>query len=278
MIDPATLSFQALMLTGFALGARHALDADHLAVVDAAARRSAVSRPWHARMAGVSFAAGHVLVVTGIAFAGCLFLSRQVAPPDWLALTGVAISATTLILLGMMNLRAVRRHAGTGPVPVRGWRSRLVPPADRSLMIVLTGALFAISFDTVAIALGLGVAGKLLGGWPWALMGCAGFAAGMVLVGTANGALTVHLLRSADARAAMVSRAVTGGIGLANLGLGLLGMAALLLPRLDQWREAHGLAASAAVVALSAGTFAFAALLHALRAKGGRAGPSLAAR
>lgn len=262
MIDPAALSLQAMIVTAFSLGARHALDADHLSVVDAVARRDALIRPWSARLAGLFFSLGHVLVVAGIAIPASLFLDRHYAPPEWLGLTGVAISAGALLFLGLLNIRAASRPATGQGVAVSGWKSRWVKPGQGGMLIMLTGALFALSFDTVAIALGIGIGGQWLGGWHWALLGCGAFGIGMMLVGTANGALTVQLLRSADHRAAMVSRAMTMTIGLINLALGLLGIGALLLPRLDQWREDYGLATSGAVIALCLIAFAVGLLAH----------------
>jgi high-affinity nickel-transport protein len=265
MIDPAFLTLQAMIVTAFALGARHALDADHLSVVDAVARRDALIRPWSARLAGLFFSLGHVLVVAGIAVPASLFLDRHYAPPAWLSLTGVAISASALLLLGLVNVRAACRPATAQAVAVSGWKSRWLKPGQGGMLVMLTGALFALSFDTVAIALGIGIGGQWLGGWHWALLGCGAFGIGMMLVGTANGALTVQLLRSADHRAALVSRAMTMTIGLINLALGLLGIGALLLPRLDQWREEHGLATSGAVIALCLIAFAVSLLAHWMR-------------
>ncbi|MFC3442900.1 hypothetical protein ACFOKF_17130 [Sphingobium rhizovicinum] len=267
MIDPAALSLPVLIATAFALGARHGVDADHLSVVDAIARRDALVRPWSARLAGASFALGHILVVTLVALLACLHLDRDDAPPDWLAATGVGISATTLILLGIVNLRAASRPARSIDGGVRGWRSRWLRPADRHWLILLTGALFAISFDTIAIALGLGLAGQYLGGWHPALLACAAFGGGMMLVGLANGALTVQLLRTAGDGAAMAARAMTLIIGLINLALGVTALAALSLPRLDQWREAHGGLTSAAIILLFLTAFACLSLAQALRAR-----------
>lgn len=261
MTETAILTLPALALTALALGARHALDADHLSVIDAVARRDALTRPWSARLAGLSFSVGHVLVVAAAACLASLFLDSGDAPPAWLATSGITISASALMLLGLVNLHAAWRPPYHGATAVTGWKSRWVRPADRHGLILLTGALFAISFDTIAIALGLGLSGKLLGGWPFALLACLAFGVGMILVGTANGALTVHLLRSASHRAAIMARAMTAVIGFINLALGLLAVAALLLPRLDAWREDHGLTTSGAVIGLCLAVFAGAALL-----------------
>ncbi|MCT2398750.1 hypothetical protein [Novosphingobium mangrovi (ex Huang et al. 2023)] len=250
MIDLGLLTLPALSFTAFLLGARHGLDADHLSVVDAVARRDALERPWSARLAGFSFSLGHVLVVAAVALLACFHLDQTDMPPAWLETVGVAISATMLTVLGGINLALACRRGVPETLGIQGWRSAWVRPAERHSLIVLTGALFALSFDTMAIALGLGVAGKVMGDWRYVPIVCTAFGSGMMLVGTANGAFTVHLLRSARKRVAGMTNAMTLVIGLINLGLGLLAFAALLLPRLDQWREEYALATSAAVVLL----------------------------
>lgn len=262
MMDLASLTLPVLAFTAFALGARHGVDADHLSVVDAIARRDALARPWSARLAGASFAFGHVLVVTLVAMLACLHLDRDDAPPAWLAGTGVGISATTLILLGFVNVRAALRPAGPAEPAIVGWRSRWLRPADRHWLILLTGALFAISLDTIAIALSLGLAGQWLGGWHHALIACSAFAGGMMLVGLANGVLTVQLLRAARDGAAGAAQAMTLIIGLLNLVLGVMALAALLLPKLDAWREAHGGMTSAAIILLFMTILAIMSLGH----------------
>jgi len=256
MVDLASISLPLLCATAFALGARHALDADHLTVIDGIARRNVVARPFVAQAGGVLFSIGHAAVVAIVALVAMRLAGDVAQPPAWLATTGVVISGSILLLLGGLNLRAAwATPAGEHARPV-GWRARLGGRGNHPLAIIATGALFALSFDTIAIALGVGLAGKALGGWPAVLAGAGGFAAGMALVGGINGAWVVRLLRSASRHARAASRIMTAAIGLLNLALGGLAFVALMSGPVDAWKDRHGLLISALVVAGCALAFA----------------------
>ena len=115
----------ALVLLVFALGLRHGFDADHLATIDGLTRFNARSNPRWARFCGTLFSLGHGAVVVAIALAVSL-LSRRWTAPEWLEMSGAWISIVFLTLLGVLNLRAGSRGAGSGalgrsPIPP-GWR------------------------------------------------------------------------------------------------------------------------------------------------------------
>lgn len=209
---PADLG--ALLALAFVLGARHGVDADHLAAIDALAR---VNR---ARgRAGWCFAAGHGLVVGAVALAVAA-AQAHAAMPGWLQPLGAWTSVVLLLLLGVLNLRALR--LGSVALPV-GLRSRWLGAAVRPGGAVLAGALFALSFDTLALA-------ALFGGSGHPLAAAGAFVAGMALVDGLNGWCVARLLQRADARAARVARALGWAIVALSLGLATWAVAQLVQP------------------------------------------------
>lgn len=267
MIDLA-MSLPILCATAFAFGCRHALDADHLTVIDGIARRNALVRPAVALTGGILFSLGHAAVVMVVAVAVMRLAGTTAAPPAWLGTAGLATSGTLLILLGALNLRAAWRTPGDRHATLVGWRARLTGKGDHPLAVAATGALFAISFDTIALAFGIGLASKGISGAASAVPAAACFGGGMALVGGANGAWIVHLLRSASAHARAISRIMTAAIGALNLMLGLLAFSALRWTSIDDWRDRNGLLISGIVIAACAATFLAALRLRTDRAHG----------
>lgn len=229
---PADLG--ALLALAFLLGARHGVDADHLAAIDALAR---VNR---ARgRAGWCFAAGHGVVVAAVALAVAA-LQAQAALPAWLEPLGAWTSVALLLLLGVLNLRALR----LGGTPV-GLRSRWLGGVVRPGGAVAAGALFAVSFDTLALA-------ALFGGSGHPLAAAAAFVAGMALVDGLNGWLVARLLQRADGRAARLARWLGWAIVALSLGLATWALAHLVQPAFAP------LPASALAAAVLAGSVAVA--------------------
>src|SRR3954471_11336560 len=103
----------ASAMLAFVLGARHGLDADHLAAIDGLTRWNTSAGRRSAPLCGVLFSMGHagVIIATALALA---VVAGQFTPPAWLAPSGTAISAVTLIALGSLNLRSAFVGAGAG--------------------------------------------------------------------------------------------------------------------------------------------------------------------
>jgi high-affinity nickel-transport protein len=89
-------------------------------------------------------------VVLGIA-AAVGTLSERWAPPAWLDTLGAWISILFLLALGALNLHAVLAAPRQGGGPGRP-QGRLLGPLARAQAagVAGVGALFALSFDTVA--------------------------------------------------------------------------------------------------------------------------------
>ena len=258
--DHALLS-QSLTLLGVALllGLRHGFDPDHIATIDALVRVNAAQASL-ARRVGLLFSSGHGLVVTLAALAGGL-LSQHWWPevvqagvvadaaeavlPPWLESLGGWISIAFLLLLGGVNILAAWRAPAAKLHQPLGLKSSLLRPwlqARKPLLIVATGGLFALSFDTIALALLLAMAaaqssGFNAGGWDvlvvLLLAGSLGlsFTAGMMLTDAASGWWVARMLRMAEAHALVAARRMGLMIGTMALLLGLVA----LLQRLDVW-------------------------------------------
>ncbi len=139
MIDFAPLSLTALCGTALALGARHALDADHLTVIDAVARRNALVRPRLAAAGGVLFSLGHVAVVGIVTVMAAWLSGRIAAPPMWLEVAGIMTSATVLLALGVLNIGAALAARAGEPVSPVGWKARIAPVGAHPLTVAATG-------------------------------------------------------------------------------------------------------------------------------------------
>jgi hypothetical protein len=95
----------ALLALVFILGAKHGLDADHLATIDGLTRYNLRMAPRRARWCGSLFSLGHGAIVLLIALASAGLDAWQV--PEWMEDLGTWISIGFLTLLGVLNLRAV---------------------------------------------------------------------------------------------------------------------------------------------------------------------------
>lgn len=241
-------SLPALCGLALLLGARHGLDPDHLACIDGLARAGASKRPRAAALSGVLFSLGHGAVVIATALASAL-AGASWRPPGWLADAGLLTAAAVLTALGVANLRAAQ--ASTDVHALQGLRARLLarlPHPERPSSMVLAGALFAVSFDTLAQAAVFAALAGRLGGLAPALVAAGAFAAGVALVDGLNGWWISRLAARADRRARAASRAMTIGVAWTSLALAAVLLAQLLLPALARWLEHRQLALSAAVM------------------------------
>jgi high-affinity nickel-transport protein len=206
-------------LMALSMGLRHGLDADHLAVVDALARPRALAARTSAAWTGVLFALGHVAVILILAVTFSL-TARAFDPPPFLEVAGAVISSATLLVLGGLNVRAALSRAAGDRGSIVGLRSRLFaslrgsPSAGHVFCI---GALFAVSFDAVAVAgLFAGTGGHPLG----AMAAAAVFAFGMLAISAVNGIWVARLLGDVPMVRRGAARIMSVTIGLVSLAVG----------------------------------------------------------
>jgi high-affinity nickel-transport protein len=242
----------AMGLAAYALGLRHAFDADHIATIDNTTRRL-VRADRDARGVGLWFSLGHSTVVLGAALllavgvhALAPMLDDESSPlRTATGVWGPLVSGTFLLAIAVVNVVMLRRalrghthqHAG-GPVT---WALRRFEwSTDKPGRMYVVGLVFGLGFDTATeIGLLAITASAALGQVPWysALPLAVLFAAGMSLLDSAQGAVARRVYtragtgdtssrdpRSTDASPARArvryDVVVTGISALAALGIG----------------------------------------------------------
>jgi high-affinity nickel-transport protein len=250
-----------LIALALALGAKHGLDADHLATIDGLTRFNAGNgRPGLARRCGLLFSLGHGAVVCVVAVgAGLLF--GHAAMPGWLDSVGAWVSTFFLLSLGALNLYAVFSTPAHEMVRPLGFKGRLLGRlnhAGHPALVALVGALFAISFDTLSQAALFSATSTHFGGAGYALALALCFMLGMMATDAANGLWISHLLRRADATARTASRIMGLTVAMLSLAVAGLGLSRRYLPEAAAWQEGRELAIGLLVIAVVAASFLFA--------------------
>ncbi|MFC8800203.1 HoxN/HupN/NixA family nickel/cobalt transporter [Promicromonospora sp. NPDC057138] len=231
----------------YALGLRHAFDADHIATIDNTTRRL-VRADRDARGVGLWFSLGHSTVVLGAALLLALgvhalapMLDDESSPlRTATGIWGPLVSGTFLLAIAVVNIvmlrRAVRGHTHQHPGgPVTWVLRRFEWSTDKPARMYVVGLLFGLGFDTATeIGLLAITTSAALGQVAWysALPLAVLFAAGMSLLDSAQGAVARRVYaragtggtRSAGADPASTlvryDVVVTGVSALAALGIG----------------------------------------------------------
>lgn len=250
-----------LVVLAFVLGMKHGMDADHLATIDGLTRVNATAgRARLARMCGLLFSIGHGCVVCVVAVATSV-LFQQGAIPAWINDVGIWVSAFFLILLGVLNLYAVFSTPSHEMVKMVGIKGRLLGNfkyAGQPVLIVLVGALFAFSFDTLSQAALFSATATQHGGTPHALLLACCFMSGMIVTDAVNGLWISHLLRRADATARAASRIMGVTVALLSLTVAALGLSRQFFPQVTAWQEGRELFVGIAITVIISVCFLFA--------------------
>lgn len=259
MLSPMDLPTEwiALLALVFALGARHGVDADHLATIDGLTRHNLRFAPARARWCGSLFSLGHGAIVMLIALAvGMASGTRHV--PAWMEDFGNGISIGFLVLLGILNLRAVLRAPPGQMVATIGLKAgllRRLQSTSHPLAIGAVGALFALSFDTMSQAVLFAVTATRHGGMAHVFALGGAFTLGMLLADGVNGMWIAGLLRRADHRARIASRIMGLMVAAISFAVAGLGLVRWLRPGVSQWYEGKELLVGLAVIALLTASF-----------------------
>ncbi|WP_051427194.1 hypothetical protein [Arthrobacter sp. H20] len=252
-----------LAVGAYALGVRHAFDADHIAAIDNATRQF-LTRGRTTVTTGFWFALGHssvvvlsvLLLALGVeTFAGGL-IDEDSTLRHAAGIWGGTVSGVFLIAAGILNLPALRslhqlrRTMGDGPVDQsqlhthlnrRGVLHRVLHPltrtVDRPVKMYPVGFLFGLGLDTAASISLFVVAGTLVPSLPWyaAMVLPVLFTAGMTAFDSADGLMMSRIYSRAtgDARRTVDYNIVVTGVSvfIAFLigGMGLLSVAAEVL-------------------------------------------------
>lgn len=211
-------------LTAFLLGARHAFDADHIAIIDNTTRKL-VGEGTRSLGTGFWFALGHSSVVFGLSLLLALGV-RAIADPvqdggstlqHSLGIVGSIAAGTFLILIGLMNISAligilhVYRHLKAGTFDEeelhhhlhnRGLLARLFKGAiarvRKPIHLYPVGLLMGLGFDTATqVALLVLAGGTAAYALPWyaVLVLPVLFTAGMTLFDTIDGLFMTRAYR-----------------------------------------------------------------------------------
>ena len=185
--------------TAYALGVRHAFDADHIAAIDNTTRRlSERGRP--ATTVGFWFSLGHstvvvvlcILLTLGITALGSALADDSSALRTWTGVIGPTVSGVFLLVIAAINIAALRGRHGHLSGPVLRLLGPLEKAVDRPSRMYLVGLLFGLGFDTATEIGLLALAGAAtLTAVPWwaALTLPILFAAGMSAFDTSQGAV-----------------------------------------------------------------------------------------
>ena len=218
----------AMGLAAYALGLRHAFDADHIATIDNTTRRL-VRADRDARGVGLWFSLGHSTVVLGAALLLALgvnalapMLGDESSPLRRAAgVWGPLVSGTFLLAIAAVNVvmlrRALRGHAHqhTGG-PVTWALRRFEWSTDKPGRMYVVGLVFGLGFDTATeIGLLAITASAALGQVPWysALPLAVLFAAGMSLLDSAQGAVARRVYTHAGSSEASAGIGSSGEAG-----------------------------------------------------------------
>jgi high-affinity nickel-transport protein len=268
-MDALPQDWSALLLLIFALGLKHGFDADHLATIDGLTRFNARARPRLARYCGALFSIGHGIVVLAFGLAVSLLAGRW-AVPEWLETFGTFTSVFFLTLLGILNLHAVLRAGPGQTVPLVGIKGRFLGSwqrAGRPSLIILVGALFALSFDTLSQAALFGLAAKHYGNWRQVVGFGLVFTFGMLTADGLNGFCIAHMIGRTDRMAQIASRIMSLTLACLSLAVAALVASQHFLPGIDTLLEREELLPGLAVVMVSCTGFVAAYILAQLRAK-----------
>ncbi|TAN04276.1 MAG: hypothetical protein EPN36_09445 [Rhodanobacteraceae bacterium] len=201
-----TLTALFLML---ALGVRHGLDPEHIAIVNSVTLRAVESERRWPTASGLWFALGHGFIITlvAIAFVGLLDIVRL---PGWAMVLATWLPTLILLAVAVANLRELMR--GSNDYRPASIKRRLLPRAlgDSSspLAILLIGVVFAPFVDPASQAAVWGyVAGTSASpGWV-ALLGVV-LTLAMAVTCTLEAHAVVRLTRASATAAAARRRAV----------------------------------------------------------------------
>lgn len=203
-------------IAAYALGMRHAFDADHIAAIDNTTRKL-VGEGKPSLSVGFWFSFGHSSIVFGLSLLIALGM-REVsshlidtgsALRAWTGVLGAAVSSGFLFLIALFNLVAFRdiyrvfRQMKTGRyddayltqrLESRGLVARVLAPLMRIVrkpaQMYFLGLLFGLGFDTATeIALLVLTGSGAASGLPWYAILCLPvlFTAGMLLFDTIDG-------------------------------------------------------------------------------------------
>lgn len=146
----------ATALLAYALGMRHAFDADHLVAIDATTRKL-IHEHKESHGVGFFFSLGHSTVVftaTALAVAGISSIGQDLLNEDSAlkqagGFIGSLVAGSFLLLLAAWNLRILWKIIGKDKeAQPQGFFTRFIKPVNKQWQMYPVGLLFGLGFDT----------------------------------------------------------------------------------------------------------------------------------
>lgn len=199
---------QLLLITMvFLLGVRHGFDLDHIATIDGITRMVSANRLL-AKMIGCLFSLGHgfVIILISLIIGSGFKLTHT---PQWLDGVGTGISIIFLLVFGLLNLWNVFQSPSKSPLPTSlkdYLTKKIIPKKFNPFFIVLIGAFFALSFDTISQVVLFSLSAKTMSGGLFSgLLGVI-FMLGMMISDGLNGLFISSLIQRANNASLLFSR------------------------------------------------------------------------
>ncbi|MDN5873852.1 MAG: hypothetical protein L0H29_05655 [Sinobacteraceae bacterium] len=209
-MSAATLSVLVLML---ALGVRHGLDPEHVAIVNGVTLRAVEQKRRWPVACGAWFALGHGLVITAIA-AGFVSLLGVVKLPPWVIAVGEWLPVLILLAVAVVNLNELlRNRLDYRPVAVK---NRLLPRAlgDSSspVAVFLIGMAFAPFVDPATQAAVWAYVVTVTGGLLWIVLLGSLLTLSMAVTCMLEARAVVYLMQAVDGERAARRRRIVGWV------------------------------------------------------------------
>ncbi|WP_245953998.1 DNA repair protein [Legionella donaldsonii] len=222
-IDTITNSTLLIIVFVFGLGLRHGLDLDHIATIDSITRTLRANNQLSKRV-GFLFSLGHGLVVIILS----VIISNGIIRaqfPTWLEPLGSYISIFFLLVFGLITLHncLVHKTKSHPPISIGGFFA-LTLKRYNAFWIILTGALFAFSFDTFSQVALFSISMSSSSNWYFAALLGLFFMLGMMATDGLNGFMVSLLIQRADKFSFLISRLLGFFIASFSLILGLLSL------------------------------------------------------
>ena len=223
----------AMLLLVFMLGLRHGFDPDHLATIDGMTRVYSSRYSGLAKWIGLLFSFGHGMLL--ILVAGVIgVLADTWKVPGWFESLGAWISICFLLALGIVNLYAVFQTRSDEVVKMRGIKSRLFVSLFASIQhpgwIVLTGALFALSFDAMSQVVFFSISAQARHDWLTPMLLGLVFMLGMIVTDGLNGYWVARMIQRTDKLTLIASRVLGLTVAGLSLAVGAMGLSRQLSP------------------------------------------------
>ena len=190
------MHIMALFLLVFALGLRHALDADHLACIDGLTRYNCQMKTPIAKWIGTLFSLGHGLIVTSMAVI-INTVSRYFNLPPIVDVIGTWITIVILLLIGTLNVYNLVSKKAENNFQISGIKGNFIPRFFREttnpFLVILVGMMFALAADTVTQTAVWSMAAENSGRYTAFALGLT-FTAGMMLADSIDGYLVYKMV------------------------------------------------------------------------------------